>query len=370
MTFMDKKEQVIDLQLTQYGKHLLSKGKMRPVYYAFFDNNIIYDGQYAGIVEEPREVQDRIKITPQSETQYTFVSLEKQVKELNQLIRSNKVKITDEDVQNYQVKEYALSLPIGTSALNSNKLPAWNINFLKGEFNSTVSNITQAQQVVKIPQIDVETVMFKTQVFSEFRVSDINYGKDFQDPRPTGPVVGSQLYPGSDNNYSLNSVQFPDGSYVDVFEDFLLMSIDEENTQFDNDNLEIEVFLVQDVDEKGNVITEEQKLTTPTREQLTPLSFIKKRNMIENGILLDPEDDTIDLDDLDPSYVEYWFDVFADSEIDRAVLCANLPAKNVSGGVFTQDDYNCPDNFLQSSFRQTQQPAGDGRRIEDEGDSC
>jgi len=367
MTFMDKKEQVIDLQLTQYGKHLLSKGKMRPVYYAFFDNNIIYDGQYAGIVEEPREVQDRIKITPQSETQYTFVSLEKQVKELNQLIRSNKVKITDEDVQNYQVKEYALSLPIGTSALNSSKLPAWNINFLKGEFNSTVSNITQAQQVVKIPQIDVETVMFKTQVFSEVTSQGINDGQDFQDPG--GTRAGSQLYAGTNNDYNLNSVQFPDGSYVDVFDDFLLMSVDEENTQFDNDNLEIEVFLVQDVDEKGNVITEEQKLTTPTREQLTPLSFIKKRNMIENGILLDPEDDTIDLDDLDPSYVEYWFDVFADSEIDRAVLCANLPAKNVSGGVFTQDVYNCPDNFLQSSTRQTERSAG-GQKIKDKGDSC
>ena len=47
MKFFDKKEEVIDIQLTQYGKHLLSVGKWRPVYYAFFDDNILYDGRYA-----------------------------------------------------------------------------------------------------------------------------------------------------------------------------------------------------------------------------------------------------------------------------------------------------------------------------------
>jgi len=35
MAFFDKKEEVIDIQLTQYGKHLLSKGLFRPVSYAF-----------------------------------------------------------------------------------------------------------------------------------------------------------------------------------------------------------------------------------------------------------------------------------------------------------------------------------------------
>ena len=65
------------------------------------------------------------------------------------------------------------------------------------------------------------------------------------------------------NGYHLRLKELITG---DVFDDFLLMSVDEENTQFENDNLEIEVFLVEDVDEQGNVITKEQKLTTPTRE--------------------------------------------------------------------------------------------------------
>ena len=46
MLFMNKKEEVLDIELTPYGKHLLSNGKLKPVYYAFFDDNILYDIQY------------------------------------------------------------------------------------------------------------------------------------------------------------------------------------------------------------------------------------------------------------------------------------------------------------------------------------
>ena len=41
MEFFNKKEEVIDLQLTQYGKYLLSLGKFKPVYYAFYDDGIV-----------------------------------------------------------------------------------------------------------------------------------------------------------------------------------------------------------------------------------------------------------------------------------------------------------------------------------------
>ena len=40
MKFFNKKEDVLDIQLTQYGKHLLSKGELEPTYYAFFDDDV------------------------------------------------------------------------------------------------------------------------------------------------------------------------------------------------------------------------------------------------------------------------------------------------------------------------------------------
>jgi len=43
MEFFNKKEEVIEVQLTEYGKYLLSLGRMRPAYYSFFDDDILYD---------------------------------------------------------------------------------------------------------------------------------------------------------------------------------------------------------------------------------------------------------------------------------------------------------------------------------------
>ena len=63
MKFLNKKEQVFDIQLTPYGKQKLSMGKLNPTYYAFFDDNVLYDIQYAhsGATEVQNETHKRIK---------------------------------------------------------------------------------------------------------------------------------------------------------------------------------------------------------------------------------------------------------------------------------------------------------------------
>ena len=52
MSYLDPKEQVIDLKLTSYGKYLLSIGKLNPVFYAFYDDDVVYDANYAGVSTE------------------------------------------------------------------------------------------------------------------------------------------------------------------------------------------------------------------------------------------------------------------------------------------------------------------------------
>ena len=47
--FLNKKEQVYDLQLTSYGHYLLSIGSFKPKYYTFLDDNILYDKRYAEV---------------------------------------------------------------------------------------------------------------------------------------------------------------------------------------------------------------------------------------------------------------------------------------------------------------------------------
>ena len=60
MSYYDKKQEVIDIQLTQYGKIALSQGRFRPHSYGFFDDDIIYDVSYIGFSEEQNSSQDRI----------------------------------------------------------------------------------------------------------------------------------------------------------------------------------------------------------------------------------------------------------------------------------------------------------------------
>ena len=78
--FLNKKEQVYDLELTPYGRYKLGKGNFKPAYYGFYDDNIVYDRRYMGPgaqraplpvplprpLEPQNDVQSRIK----DETQY------------------------------------------------------------------------------------------------------------------------------------------------------------------------------------------------------------------------------------------------------------------------------------------------------------
>ena len=64
--FLDKKERVIDFQLTPYGKHRLSVGQLKPQYYAFFDTGVTYDSEYASFSEVQTKIHERIK----TETQF------------------------------------------------------------------------------------------------------------------------------------------------------------------------------------------------------------------------------------------------------------------------------------------------------------
>jgi len=90
MEFFDQKEEVIDIELTQYGKHLLSLGKFKPAEYAFFDDDVLYDIKYSAISdkddtdsthrteieEDQNKSKERIKDTPRIKAQHNFTDRE------------------------------------------------------------------------------------------------------------------------------------------------------------------------------------------------------------------------------------------------------------------------------------------------------
>jgi len=122
MSFFDSKLEVLDFQLTQYGKHLLSLGKFSPFYYAFYDQDIIYDSEYAGSSEVQNDIEPRIQEnTPRLKTQYIFHGAETELDNSYVPINTkNKLLFYDH---------------IGTSKYEGDNIPTWDIKVL----NNTIS---------------------------------------------------------------------------------------------------------------------------------------------------------------------------------------------------------------------------------------
>ena len=79
----------------QFGKQLLSKGDFEPYYYAFYDDDIIYDNEYTGLTNETgsnqNKVEERIKDVPRTRTQHAYTGIETEIQKNNMLIRSGEI---------------------------------------------------------------------------------------------------------------------------------------------------------------------------------------------------------------------------------------------------------------------------------------
>lgn len=285
MSFMDPKEEVLDIELTQYGKYLLSKGKFKPAYYAFFDDDVLYDTEWSGYVENQNSSEERIiKETPQIKAQYLFHGAETEVKKINELVRSNVVELGSEKIQPTQEKNYASSAPLGNSSLESLNAPSFDIKFLEGELSGSVYFLTGSYQMLKIPQLS-SSIAFKTFVGSE----------------------NEEVLEGE------NIRKFSDGTFIKVEKDSILLQIDEKSIPFENENFDIEVFVREEYSDN--------KIVGKKREQLIPLSFVKRKTNINSSLVLDEKELEENFPELDSSYVEYYLDIDVDNEIERSLLC-------------------------------------------------
>ena len=101
-------------------------------------------------------------------------------------------------------------------------------------------------------------------------------------------------------------------------------------------NFNIEVFLVEEEDVSGSILTPGLPTEAQTkRTHLVPLSFVKSPEQIVNGILLDqkPASET-PLPDPGPNYVNYFLDIHVDHEIDPVALCDSIPSSRARDPMF------------------------------------
>lgn len=339
-SYFDKKEEVLEIELTQYGKHLLSKGEFKPAFYSFFDDDILYDASYTGVTEEQNYSEDRIlEETPSTRVQYTFSGRETAVAEINSNIRNNNFSLDDKKAQATPEKHYALSAPLGNSTYINSHAPSWNASSLLGKFGTNVNYQQGAQPTLKIPQVEMNDYVCRSKVLKDaLAATTVTDGNQAYQAGEVGAV-------GSASDLTINTMQFPDGSFIEISCDEILLEVEETNTDCLRENFDIEVYLVEEVDMTGKVSTPgmpsaELKKT----ERLIPLKFSKRFSNIVNNLLVDTPIAEQNYN-YDASYVEHFLDIEVDKDIEKDILCrAGVQPSSVKCGGFSREFLDCEDS--------------------------
>lgn len=316
MTFFNTKEEAIDIELTPYGKFLLSQGKFKPVYYEFYDDDIIYDSQYADIDEKQSEIKDRIRDTKRIKTQYTFESAENRQREVrNSLLNNEQMK-----EESFLEKRKDIStnfLPLGNSSLIKEKLPSITLKFFSGEITGSIEDSTvislqqEIEEDINIKRLpnNIKTLTLKDLKFTKFK----DYLQD----------VGEREYNFNKIDYKIqkpvSNKIFQDSSFISVIENEIFLEIVETNVDDNVENFEISLFEI---------------LEDGTEVQLS-FEDVQEENKIENNILKENEDyqKYIEMKNQDlflkSEYVNSYFDIMTDKEIDSDTLCYYLPKSQI-----------------------------------------
>lgn len=259
MEFFNKKEEVLDFQITSYGKNLLATGNFKPVFYAFLDDEILYDVSGSGMTEKQNASEGRIQSdTPMMKVSPTITGAETRVQQFIENVAGS-VQNSDpaNNVETFQQQSYGererTSYLIGRSSLSSEYAPAWKAEILSTpELSSSTRYLDTDGQIDNIPQLDIT----------------IDYETYFQKGRLSSDSITGYY---EDTNF-----------FLALKENYLMMEIIEENTDFEKENYEIEIFL----SEPGGEYT--QKSFAPVSETEFVMPSVQNVEYFMN-ILVDDE---------------------------------------------------------------------------------
>lgn len=253
MSFVDKKETVVQIELTPFGKRKLAKGNFKPDHYKFFDDDIIYDNEYTGTEDGLNEAEDRIKqairleplaIRSGIETSFDVESqqIEDGVKDLFEVLRQS---------DNTETTEKLLSFPLGTMNLSSQDAPSFSLTSWGNNITSTTVDYNDSSNNgFRTPQIE----MFMTHSVT-------------RDATETVPV-NDTLYNSESFEIDLTDeeITFLDGSKLTQETESLTISLDETGVSFLRENFDVELFEIlysQDPDSPGQLKEVLRKLDDP-----------------------------------------------------------------------------------------------------------
>tara|TARA_R110000824_G_scaffold380838_1_gene573362 strand:+ start:240 stop:1340 length:1101 start_codon:yes stop_codon:yes gene_type:complete len=320
--FLNKKEQVIDFKLTSYGNYLLSTGGFNPTYYAFLDDNILYDGQYASAYyikaagdpatlkaplhfERQNDIHERIKDnTSYLEGQVLFEDVEEQPNLagtgmpglVEDYLWSDSGKAFEGGEAYFQADitptkmiprkdAYKMQAIIGDAFLDGagEKAPAWKTVMLQGEISS--SSLIDGKNKIEIPQLNI----------------NLNYIKRVLE----NPDVAAN--PQSARQIESVTVPFVDGKVLGLETENAMIYLEEVNTEILNENFDIEVFEIISGSKEN---TYQRKYFEQEKPQVVNQYMVSETIAAPAPYYL-----------LTTSSVEYYFEALTDRQIDREVAC-------------------------------------------------
>ena len=319
MKLFNPTEETLKVELTPYGKELFSKGKFKPAYYTFSDEDVVYNKNLApGALTELQSLGNNriVSETPHLHPQSEFYSAPL---------------IAGEDQDNTEQQNLLFNTArkiqgsLGDVILSGSKGPAFKITFLQGQVKTTSnfyvssSNANNGNSLghydVPIPQIDVD-LEFKTAI-AERNKPPFNFD----------PALSRQFF-------------HPDGGTTFVQSNQITLLIEESNTTDMFENFDIEVYEISDDvnNTLGNMelqrlplLKQEQDLRIKNDMLVSNERMMQERNMIAK---LPPTFDDSD----------YYFDIFTDvyDEISEDFICSLISQLRAEG--FALDiGFVCPD---------------------------
>ena len=286
MTFFNKKEDILELQLTPYGRKLLSQGKLKPEFYAFFDDDVLYDTGKAGFTETNSQSKSRILIeTPSLRPQSTNFGVE-----------------TNVDTMYEQMIDNYMPNPIGTSSPIEKKTAGWSVVALNKEFDTFELSSSLNSSIQNIPQINC-TLNFT------MSVDNLNtFNGDFDD------LVNEFDFETDDKN-----------NFLKIRKEVLVLYLTEKNGFVNNDAFEVEVFIYEE-----------------DNNNLKKIDFQKRPKPIRNDMFHETEQIN---KEATSENVEFYIDLMTDMEVPDREICEGIE-KLKESNIYLELDLKCPDKTL------------------------
>ncbi len=266
--FFNKKQDVLEIQLTRHGKVMYSKGDFNPEYYSFYDTDIIYDGKYAGISEIQNDIITRIKNATSTKAGYKFQTIDTKQRQADHIYKR----------------------PLGNSQLTKDKAPAWRVSPIDNSQPITGSADNSTPNIkYKGAGSEYTGNTMSSNIWHDQKIPEMNFDVEFTYEYDGDSLEGSQIV-------SINE------------EERVLLLVEEKNVLDKRlANFEIEVFM--EIDASATNFSDHWK-----QLQFINRSLVSEENIIS---LLNEADSEI-LENIPPlteDIVEYWIDLRVDDEI-------------------------------------------------------